>query len=306
MAGNQDFSEAAKAEWLAAKEDELRAAGDRDTDMMVWWSKVEQWDENTSKKESKHHDKSESFSTLVNNVDCGLRVYNQIFTARAEALRQHVVKLHQLAQHLKIFHKKAKNVNSSGGTTAAVGGAAVIAGILFAPCTLGLSLLGTVVGLGVAAAGGITSASASISDNVNNIQERKKAEAVLQQYEIDSRELAKILHFIHHDLEKLRGHPFLKSGKQPYSESQEVGKAVKMISLAYSLVTRAMKIMDGNLDRVHKLQVGTAKYFKGTRNKKASKTKLVVHISGAANTLSNVLQELNDIWKELQVAIGQF
>ena len=82
-----------------------------------------------------------------------------------------------IADDISNFHRKAKIGNITGGTTAAVGGVAAIAGIALAPLTFGVSLIVTAVGVGVAAAGGITTATATISDNVNNRQDRKKVGA---------------------------------------------------------------------------------------------------------------------------------
>lgn len=79
-----------------------------------------------------------------------------------------------MAEDISDFHQKAKIAGITGGTTTAVGGVTAIAGLALAPFTLGASLLVTAVGVGVAAAGGITSASAAISDNVNNMQDRKR------------------------------------------------------------------------------------------------------------------------------------
>ncbi|XP_077594054.1 uncharacterized protein LOC144210955 [Stigmatopora nigra] len=106
----------------------------------------EQWEELSSNEESKEQDDSRSFATLPNKVNRGLPVFNKVFTGRAEVLWQHVVKLHALAGHLATFHQKAK-----------VAGVTAIAGLALAPFTFGASLIAT--------AGGIRSASASISDN---------------------------------------------------------------------------------------------------------------------------------------------
>jgi len=93
---------------------------------------------------------------------------------RAEVLWQSIIRLHAIADDISEFHQKAKIAGITGGTTTAVGGVTAIAGLALAPFTLGVSLVITAVGVGVATAGGITSASAAISDNVNNIQDRKK------------------------------------------------------------------------------------------------------------------------------------
>lgn len=104
----------------------------------------------------------------------GLRVFNKVFTERAEVLWQYIVMLHTIADNISQFHQKAKITGITGGTTAAVGGVTAVAGLVLAPFTFGASLVMTAVGVGVATAGGITSASAAISDNVNNMHDRKK------------------------------------------------------------------------------------------------------------------------------------
>ncbi|XP_061620176.1 uncharacterized protein LOC133472809 isoform X2 [Phyllopteryx taeniolatus] len=310
----EHLSEAAQAEWLAAQKDERAAAGlqdgdgDGDTDsLMEWWNTVEQWDELPSDDEAKHLDESQSFTILADKVNRGLRMFNKVFTERAEVLWQHVVKLKALADHLATFHQKAKAAGITGSTTAAVGGVTAIAGLALAPFTFGASLIVTAVGVGVATAGGITSASATISDNVNNVQERKKVEAVLQEYQSDFRDLAKILHFVNHGLYKLRGHPFLRSGTQHYSEDWEVRKAVQMISLVDLPVLRAMELTDANLELVQRLQSGMDKYFKNSREiKKAFKKEVVARIKEVASVLNDGVVELNSIREELQKAIGNF
>ncbi|XP_057710894.1 uncharacterized protein si:cabz01007807.1 isoform X2 [Corythoichthys intestinalis] len=311
MAG-EHVSEAAKAEWLAAQRDVEAGLedgeGDGDTDsLMEWWNTVEQWDECPSDEEQ-HQDESQSFSILADKVNRGLRVFNKVFTERAEVFWQHVVKLHALADHLSTFHQKAKKAGISGGTTAAVGGVTAVAGLALAPFTLGISLIITAVGVGVATAGGIASASATISDNVNSINERKKVEAVLQEYEINFRDLAKILHFVNHGLYKLRGHPFLRSGTQHYSEDWEVRKAVQMIGLVDSPVMRAMEVTDTNLELVHRLHNGMDKYFMDSRDrkKKPINRQVVSRIREIANMLNNGIVELNTIREELQAATGDF
>lgn len=93
---------------------------------------------------------------------------------RAEVLWHSVITLHAIADDISNFHQKAKIAGITGGTTTAVGGVTAIAGLALAPFTFGASLVITAVGVGVATAGGITSASAAISDNVNNMHDRKK------------------------------------------------------------------------------------------------------------------------------------
>lgn len=119
---------------------------------------------------------------MADKVYRGLRVYNKVFTERAEVLWQSVIMLHAIADDINNFHHKAKIAGITGGTTTAVGGVAAIAGLVMAPFTMGVSLVITAVGVGVATAGGITSASAAISDNVHNMQDRKKVSYSFQMH----------------------------------------------------------------------------------------------------------------------------
>ncbi|XP_074555468.1 uncharacterized protein LOC141811343 isoform X2 [Halichoeres trimaculatus] len=311
-----DFlSEAARAEWLAAQMDERALEGFEDGDeegdtdsLMEWWNTVEQWDEVPSDEEDKvlKEDESKSFSILADKVHRGLRVYNKVFTERAEVLWQSVITLHAIADDISTFHHKAKIAGITGGTTTAVGGVAAIAGLALAPITFGASLVITAVGVGVATAGGITSASAAISDNVNNMHDRKKVEMVLEDYETHLQDISKILHFVNQGLYKLRGHPFLRSGTQHYSKDWEIRRAVQMISLVDSPVMRATEITDEAINAVEGLFGGMDKYFvKDSRElKKGCKKEVVAQIKEVANVLNDGIVELNAIREELQDATG--
>ncbi|KAM4611619.1 uncharacterized protein ACJ7VT_012293 [Polymixia lowei] len=309
------LSEAAEAEWLAAQLDERLDAGleegdeEGDTDsLMEWWYTVEQWDEVPSDEEDKamKEDETKSFTTLAGKVHRGLRVFNKVFTERAEVLWQSVIALHAIADDISKFHKKAKIANITGGTTTAVGGVAAIAGLALAPITFGASLIITAVGVGVATAGGITSASAAISDNVNNMHDRKKVEIVLQDYEKHLLDIGKILHFVDQGIYRLRGHPLLRAGTQHYSEDWEIRRAVQMISFVDRPVMRASEITDDAVVSVQGLFKGIDKYFmKDSRElKKGCKKEVVYQIKELANVLNDGLVELNAIREELQDANG--
>ncbi|KAF7654662.1 hypothetical protein LDENG_00066350 [Lucifuga dentata] len=311
------LSEAAEAEWLAAQRDECAAAGmmddgeEGDTDsLMEWWMTVEQWDEVPSDDEENKikEDESKPFTILADKVYRGMRVFNKIFTERAEVLWQSIIMLHATADDISTFHHKAKIASITGGTTTAVGGVAAIAGLALAPVTFGASLLITAVGVGVATAGGITSASAAISDNVNNMHDRKKVEMVLQEYEAHLLDIAKVLHFVNDGLYRLRGHSFLRSGTQHYSEDWEVRKAVQMISLVDMPIMRATEIVDNTITSVQGLFKGMDRYFiKDSRElKKSCKKEIVSEIKEVANVLNDAIVELNAIREQLQDANGNF
>lgn len=261
----------------------------------------------------------------------GLRVFNKVFTERAEVLWQYIITLHAIADNISEFHQKAKIAGITGGTTTAVGGVTAVAGLVLAPFTFGASLVMTAVGVGVATAGGITSASAAISDNINNMHDRKKVqfpdswawccfyqlilmlllpplqvEIILQEYEAQLLDISKILHFVDQGMYKLRGHPFLRSGTQHYSEYWEVRQAVQMISLVDTPVIRAVETTDSAIVSVQGLFKGMDKYFlKDSRElRKGCKKEVVAQIKQVANLLNDAIVTLNAIREELHEATG--
>ncbi|AWO97195.1 putative apolipoprotein L6-like [Scophthalmus maximus] len=303
-----------QAEWFAARKDERALAGwedeeeDGDTDsLMEWWNNVEQWDEVPSDDDNVvMEDESKSFSVLADKVHRGLRVFNKAFTERAEVLWQSIITLHAIADDIRDFHQKAKIAGITGGTTTAVGGVTAIAGLALAPFTFGASLVVTAVGVGVATAGGIASASAAISDNVNNMHDRKKVETVLREYEGHLLHIGKILHFVDQGVYKLRGHPFLRSGTQHYSEDWEVRRTVQILCLVDSPVMRATGLTDAAVATVQSLFKGMDKYFiKDSRElKKGCRREVVSQIKQVANMLNDTIVELNAVREELHDATG--
>uniref|UniRef100_A0A3Q0QP04 Si:cabz01007807.1 n=1 Tax=Amphilophus citrinellus TaxID=61819 RepID=A0A3Q0QP04_AMPCI len=272
----------------------------QDTDsLMEWWNTVER------ESQSDFREKK-SFTVLADKVHRGLRVFNKVFTERAEVLWESIMVLYTIADDINEFHQKAKIAGITGGTTTAVGSVTAIAGLALAPFTFGTSLVITAVGVGVATAGGIASASAAISDNVNNMHDRKKVEIVLQEYETHLLDIGKILHFVNQGLYKLRGHPFLRSGTQHYSEDWEIRRAVQIISLVDSPVMRATDIADGAVASVQALFEGMDQYFtKDTRElKKGCKKEMVSQLRELAAVLNEAIMELNTIREELQEATG--
>lgn len=131
-------------------------------------------------------------------------------------------------------------------------------------------------------------------------------ETILEEYEGHLLDIGKILHFVNQGLYKLRGHPFLRSGTQHYSEDWEIRKAVQMISLVDMPVIRAVEVTDSAIVSVQRLFKGMDKYFiKDSRElKKGCKKEIVGEIKEVANILNDAIVTLNAIREELQEATG--
>ncbi|XP_008298897.1 apolipoprotein L3-like [Stegastes partitus] len=83
-------------------------------------------------------------------------------------LKHHIYELRCIADNLDKVSKGTKIAGITGGATTVAGGVAAAAGVILSPFTLGASLALTAVGVGVAAAGGVTGASAAIANKVTS------------------------------------------------------------------------------------------------------------------------------------------
>uniref|UniRef100_G3Q569 Apolipoprotein L, 1 n=1 Tax=Gasterosteus aculeatus TaxID=69293 RepID=G3Q569_GASAC len=331
------LSEAAAAEWQAAQRDEHALAvleeecEDGDTDsLMEWWNTVEQWDEVPSDDEDKvlQEDESKSFTILADKVHRGLRVFNKVFTERAEVLWQLVIALHSIADNLNEFHQKAKIAGITGGTTTAVGGITTITGLILAPFTAGASLIVTAVGIGVATAGGVASASANITDTVHSKTDRKKVEKIIQDYEDQMKDIRECLEFLQEGMELLEEWNFEEYAeniskkhlnqnvKHVMKEGGRAGKAlvinteslintVQVLSAAGG-AAKAAQVMSVTTGVMSGLFLALDLFFlaKDAKElKEGAKTEFAAKIREVCQDLQDGLLELNRIKEQLQRTI---
>lgn len=295
---------------------------------MEWWNTVEQWDEvNPEDEDLTEKEEAKAFAITADKVQRAIRVFNKLFTERAEGLWQHVIDLRAIADGIDRFNKKAKIAAITGGSTSAVGGVATIAGLALAPVTMGTSLIVTAVGLGVATAGGLTSASATISNTVNNSLDRKKVERIVEDYQSKMADISKCMKFIKQGIENLRKYDVVKMKNQAYNQdfpvltniyedsamaskailinTGEIMRVVQIANVAGSTAARAVQIASLATGVLTGLFVGMDIYFvaKDSRElKKGAKTEFAAKIREVAEQLHEGLVELNAIRDELQEA----
>ncbi|XP_056598601.1 apolipoprotein L3-like, partial [Triplophysa dalaica] len=107
-----------------------------------------------------------------------------------------VVELLALADPADSFHKKTVSAAVGGGVACVAGGIATITGLILAPFTFGTSTIVTAVGISVATAGSITSATANITDAVQSKMDRKKVEKMIQDYQNEIDDITDCLEFM--------------------------------------------------------------------------------------------------------------
>ncbi|XP_069044699.1 uncharacterized protein [Lepisosteus oculatus] len=311
------------------EEEEEEAEDEGDTDsLMEWWSTVEQWDEIPDDEETLTEEgEAMALANTTVKVQKGIRLFNKLFIERAEGLWQHISYLNALADDIDKFHRKAKIAAITGGTTSAVGGVATITGLVLAPLTLGTSLVVTAVGLGVVAAGGIASTTATISDTVHNSQDRKKAEKIVEDYQKKMVDLSHSLRFIHQGIGSLQKYDIVRFASSSYgrrvprphhpcegsgrasevfpSHAAHVRQAARMADAASS-AARAVQIAAGATGLLASLFVGMDVYFvaKDKRDlKHGDKSEYAAKVREATGQLHSGLIELNAIREELQSII---
>ncbi|KAM4605620.1 apolipoprotein L1 isoform 2-T2 [Polymixia lowei] len=300
--------------------------GEQDMDgLMEWWNTVEQWEDMPQDDDMTEKEEAKAFALTAEKVQKGIRVFNKLFSERAESLWQHVIDLNAIADGLDRFNKKTKIAQITGGSTSAIGGVATIAGLALAPVTMGTSLIVTAVGLGVATAGGLTSAGAGISNQVNNSLDRKKVEKIVEDYQEKIADINKCMMFIKQGIENLRKFDLLKMKKHAYNRdfpalnniyedgamagkailinANEIMRVVQIANVAGSTAARAVQIASMATGVLTGLFVGMDIYFVAKDSKelkKGAKSEFAAKIREVANQLHEGLVELNGIREELQ------
>ncbi|XP_077371978.1 apolipoprotein L1 isoform X2 [Festucalex cinctus] len=294
--------------------------------LMEWWNNVESWEDTPQDDDMTDKEEAKAFAVTAEKVQKGIRVFNKLFSERAESLWQHVIDLNGIADGLDKFNKNTKIAQITGGSTSAIGGVATIAGLALAPVTFGTSLIVTAVGLGVATAGGLTSAGAGISNQVNNSMDRKKVEKIVEDYQEKMADLNKCLKFIKQGIENLRRFDLIKmknnaynrefpvlsssfyedgamAGKAILINANEIMRVVQIANVAGSTAARAVQIASMATGVLTGLFVGMDIYFVAKDSKelkKGAKSEFAAKIREVATQLHEGLVELNTIREELQ------
>uniref|UniRef100_A0A667WKJ0 Protein kinase domain-containing protein n=1 Tax=Myripristis murdjan TaxID=586833 RepID=A0A667WKJ0_9TELE len=98
-------------------------------------------------------------------------------------LQTNLDKLRTVADGLERVHQGTTIGSLTGGVIGAAGGITSIVGLILAPFTLGASLVVTGVGVGVAAAGGLTAGVSNITNIVNQSSDRKAVRRIIKEFQ---------------------------------------------------------------------------------------------------------------------------
>lgn len=132
----------------------------------------------------------------ADRVFMAARLFVRFFNQRGASLQQRILELLAVADSADTFHKKTVTASVGGGVASVAGSVTTITGLILAPFTAGTSLIVTAVGIGVATAGGVASASANITDTMHSKTDRKKVEKMIQDYEEEIKDIKECLEFL--------------------------------------------------------------------------------------------------------------
>uniref|UniRef100_A0A087YBJ5 Apolipoprotein L3-like n=1 Tax=Poecilia formosa TaxID=48698 RepID=A0A087YBJ5_POEFO len=241
------------------------------------------------------------------------RLFVRFFNQRGASLQQRILELLSLADLADNFHKKTVTASVGGGVASVAGSVTTITGLILAPFTAGTSLIVTAVGIGIATAGGLTSASANITDTLHSKTDRKKVEKMIQDYQDEIKDIKDCLEFLQRTFPKAENVKLFKNVKHVMKEGGRAGKAlvinteslistVQVLSVAGG-AAKAAQVMSVTTGVMSGLFLALDVFFLAKDSmelKKGAKTEFATKIREVCKDLQDGLLELNRIKEELQ------
>ncbi|KAL1280687.1 hypothetical protein QQF64_015287 [Cirrhinus molitorella] len=248
---------------------------DEDDDLMDWWKTVEGWSEWNETANFQKDDEELAVEAAADRVFMAARLFVSLFNQRGASLQRHILELLALADTADSFHKKTVSAAVGGGVASVAGGIATITGLILAPFTFGTSTIVTAVGISVATAGSITSATANITDAVQSKMDRKKVEKMIQGYQDEISDIRDCLEFMQEGMNTLQEWDF-----KGYSESVVNTSLSRNIKHVMKEGGRAGKALMINTERL----ISTVKVL-GVAGGAAKAAKAISITTGVMSTL---------------------
>ncbi|XP_067303716.1 apolipoprotein L6 isoform X2 [Pseudorasbora parva] len=298
---------------------------DDEDGLLDWWRTVEGWGEWNESQQFKDEDGERAIEAVANRVFMAAKLFVHLLNQREASLEQRIHELLALADSADSFHKKTVTASVGGGVASVAGSITTITGLVLAPFTFGTSLIVTAVGIGVATAGGVTSASANITDTVHSNTDRKKVEKMIQDYQHEIQDIKECLDFLQAGMATLEEWNFEQyvdsisrkalnqNVKHVLKEGGRAGKAllvntenlintVQVLSVAGG-AAKAAQVISITSGVMSGLFLALDVFFlaKGSLElRKGAKTEFAAKIREVCKELRDGLQELKRIQQQLQ------
>ncbi|XP_028649383.1 apolipoprotein L3-like [Erpetoichthys calabaricus] len=285
------------------------------TDLYEWWD-TKKGSANFGSNEGSNKKKAVSeYEDTTYDVYKALLLFVRLFGDRAETLQKYIDDLRSIADGVDKFHKGATIASIAGGAVSAAGGITTIVGLILAPFTFGASIIVTAVGLGVATAGGLSSASATISDTVNTSIDRKKVEAIIEGYQKDIKDVAECMDFVNTGIEninQMKSSPEIQNmfqagcrASKGFANIAEIVRVVQLAQVAGGAV-RAVRIAGVATGILAGLFLGLDVFFIAKDSidlHKGAKTEFATKVREVADELQEGLLQLSKIRDELEISM---
>ncbi|KAE8300517.1 Cyclic AMP-dependent transcription factor ATF-4 [Larimichthys crocea] len=259
-----------------------------------WWTDVIPWKYLCKDLKSRGKKERKIVKLQAEHLYKAVQVYILLLSKHGSFLKERNTELLCIADNLDKVSKNTKIAGITGGATTVAGGVAAAAGVILSPFTLGVSLALTVIGVGVAAAGGVTGASAAIVNKVNVTQDKKKIEKTFQEYESRMEDIQGCLKFINEGMEEIKQHD-LSFLIEAMKDSVKIAKVIQLVTTgggsarALEATSKASGVMKG-------FALGIGIHFTkdkdGQRLKRGHESKLAKKIRTLAVDVSEALDEL--------------
>ncbi|XP_052385875.1 uncharacterized protein LOC127933155 isoform X1 [Carassius gibelio] len=246
-----------------------------DDDLMDWWKTVQGWSEWNKTANFQEEDGKLAVEAVADRVFMAARLFVSLFNQHGASLQHRILELLALADTADSFHKKTVSAAVGGGVASVAGSIATITGLILAPFTFGTSTIVTAVGISVATAGSITSATANITDAVQSKMDRKKVEKMIQGYQDEISDIRDCLEFMQEGMNTLQEWDF-----KGYSESVVNTSLSRNVKHVMKEGGRAGKALLINTDRL----INTVKVL-GVAGGAAKAAKAISITTGVMSTL---------------------
>nr|XP_008521151.1 PREDICTED: apolipoprotein L domain-containing protein 1 isoform X2 [Equus przewalskii]XP_008521152.1 PREDICTED: apolipoprotein L domain-containing protein 1 isoform X2 [Equus przewalskii] len=124
-----------------------------------------------------------------------LRRFQGLLLDRRGRLHGQVLRLREVARRLERLRRRSLAANVAGSSLSAAGAVTAIVGLSLSPVTLGVSLLASAVGLGMATAGGAVTITSDLSLIFCNSRELRRVQEIAATCQDQMREILSCLEF---------------------------------------------------------------------------------------------------------------
>ncbi|XP_056913618.1 titin homolog isoform X3 [Takifugu flavidus] len=305
-------------------EDNPMESEEEGDELMQWWNTVKGWAEWNETNNFPDNEEM-ALEQAADRVYMAACLFVRLFNQRGASLQHRILELLALADAADQFHKKTVTAAVGGGVASVAGSIATITGLILAPFTFGASIIVTAVGISVATAGSITSATANITDAVHSNMDRKKLEKMIQDYQDEINVIRECLEFVQAGMDTLQEWDFDKYSqsaakkalnhniKHVMKEGGRAGKALmintdKLISTVQILGTaggaaKAVQAISVTTGVMSALFLALDVFFLAKDShelRKGAKTKFANKIRDVCKELQDGLLELNKVKTQLQ------